>query len=435
MLERTASRPRRTVRHPGGIAVAVEIRAARGRSHGSPRPEPRAPRRGGGIRAPRAHAARVVPEPREADRARTGSPRKTTRPGRAAVPRPWTRRSLSMSPGLRPTWRSSEERREDTSMLAFARSEVEGAKNRARPARTRPARRSPSRGGERSSRGARVRRTRVRRRLLEKGREVVAVSRHQRSNESRPGLIQVAADVADEGWQRWCGGCSAAIHLVGIIREVPRPGRHVRPRARLRSNGCLRLPRRKGSEDSPHVGGLRTARPPRRVPQNQVSRPRRPCGSGLESDDPPPSLIFDPGDGFTSALPSPWSSAFPSSRCRKRRVRDATVAMARWRAASWPPSTTRPRSGRPGAWRSQALAFDEVLRRIPAPSACAHARARPARHRPLHRLGAPALPRRADHPRPAHDAPRGIHLQHDGRGPTVGAPRARFEGPTWLRPA
>jgi NADH dehydrogenase len=61
-------------------------------------------------------------------------------------------------------------------------------------------------------------------RLLAERVQVVSVSRHLRGGEVPPGVIQVAADVAGDKWQRWCEGCDAAIHLVGIIREVPRGG-------------------------------------------------------------------------------------------------------------------------------------------------------------------------------------------------------------------
>jgi len=62
------------------------------------------------------------------------------------------------------------------------------------------------------------------RQLLAEGWEIVAVARRLCPELTRPGVVQVAADVAGDGWQRWCEGCHAAINLVGIIREVRRSG-------------------------------------------------------------------------------------------------------------------------------------------------------------------------------------------------------------------
>jgi nucleoside-diphosphate-sugar epimerase len=44
----------------------------------------------------------------------------------------------------------------------------------------------------------------VLRQLLASGHEVVAVSRHLRAQNVPPGVMQVAADITGDKWQRWC---------------------------------------------------------------------------------------------------------------------------------------------------------------------------------------------------------------------------------------
>ncbi len=116
----------------------------------------------------------------------------------------------------------------------------------------------------------------VRRQLLERGWEVVAISRNLRADDACPGVIQVAADIAGEGWQRWCEGCSAAIHLVGIIREAPRAGATFE-RAHVRATeGVIEACRALGIRRIlPHVGARRPGARPRPRTTARSGRPRR----------------------------------------------------------------------------------------------------------------------------------------------------------------
>ena len=145
----------------------------------------------------------------------------------------------------------------------------------------------------------------VLRRLLESGSEVVAVSRHPRPSQVPAGVIQVAADITGEGWQRWCEGCSAAIHLVGIIREAPRhrdtfDGAHrvgaERVVAACREHGLRRLVyvSALGARRDATTAYLRS-----KWQGEEVVR-----GSSLAWTIVRPSVVFGPGAGFFTTLAS-----------------------------------------------------------------------------------------------------------------------------------
>jgi uncharacterized protein YbjT (DUF2867 family) len=143
----------------------------------------------------------------------------------------------------------------------------------------------------------------VRRQLLDRGWEVVALSRNLNARDARTGVIQVAADIATDGWERWCEGCSAAVHLVGIIREVPRAGAtfaraHVGTTKRV-IEACRDLGIRRLLHMSA-LGARVAATTPYHRTKWQAEEAVR--GSGLEWTIFRPSLIFGPGDGFTGAL-------------------------------------------------------------------------------------------------------------------------------------
>ena len=143
----------------------------------------------------------------------------------------------------------------------------------------------------------------VLRQLLAAGYEVAAVSRHLRGGTVPPGVIQVAADVTGKEWVRWCEGCAAAIHLVGILREAPRAGAtferaHVRATeaviAGCRSLGIPRLVHMSA------LGARAGAATPFHRSKWQAEEAVR--ASGLEWTIFRPSLIFGPGDGFATTL-------------------------------------------------------------------------------------------------------------------------------------
>lgn len=51
--------------------------------------------------------------------------------------------------------------------------------------------------------------------LRQRGWEIVAVERRLRPATSIPGTIQLTADLRSPGWQSWCQGCTALLHLAG----------------------------------------------------------------------------------------------------------------------------------------------------------------------------------------------------------------------------
>lgn len=142
-------------------------------------------------------------------------------------------------------------------------------------------------------------------RLLGKGFQVVAVGRSPGNPVTAPGVIQVAADVAGDGWQRWCEGCSAAIHLIGIIREGPAAGVTFDRTHRLATERLVAACHDLGISRLVHMSalGARTSAPTlyhrSKAAGEDVVR-----NSGLAWTIFRPSVIFGPGDGFTTTLAS-----------------------------------------------------------------------------------------------------------------------------------
>lgn len=141
------------------------------------------------------------------------------------------------------------------------------------------------------------------RELLARGYQVVAVARRLPEAAHQEGLIRVAADVASPGWERWAGGCDAAIHLVGIIRENPRAGvtfrrAHVEATARV-----LEVCRNLGIQRFLHmsaVGASLHGLTPYHRTKGEAEELVR--ASSLAWTIFRPSVIFGPGDGFTTTL-------------------------------------------------------------------------------------------------------------------------------------
>jgi len=141
------------------------------------------------------------------------------------------------------------------------------------------------------------------RRLLAGGNEVVAVSRHPRAEAVPAGVIQVAADITGEGWQRWCSGCSAAIHLAGAIRETPRQGGALEEVHRLGAERVVAACREHGIGRLIHVSALGA----RRDAATEFLRGKWRAeevvrGSGLAWTIVRPSLVFGPGARFFTTL-------------------------------------------------------------------------------------------------------------------------------------
>ena len=276
----------------------------------------------------------------------------------------------------------------------------------------------------------------VRRQLRERGFEVVALSRNLRAGDAGPGVIQVAADIAGEGWQRWCEGCTAAIHLVGIIRESPRAGAtfertHVRA-----TEGVVKACRDIGIRRILQMSALGArddaATPYHRSKWQAEEAVRR---SGLEWTIFRPSLIFGPGDGFTGALvPAlrrfPFFPVFGDGTYQLQPVAVAEVARCFVAALESPAAVGQTFAlGGP-----EALTYDETLRRIAGslglrrtlvhvPLGLAKAAISVLQHLP----GAPITREQLTM------LVEGSTCDTTATRLAFGIPVARFEGATWLR--
>lgn len=275
----------------------------------------------------------------------------------------------------------------------------------------------------------------VLRQLIEGGWEVVALSRSLTAADARAGVIQVAADLNGKGWERWCGGCVAAIHLVGIIREVPRAGAtferaHVRATERVvaacRQAGIGRLIHMSalGARDGATTAYHRT----------KWSAEEAVRASGLHWTIFRPAPIFGPGDGFTGTIARavrrlPVFPVFGDGRYQLQPVDLVEVARC-FVAALDDPATIRATYELGGP---EALTYDEVLRRI----AGALGVRRTFVHLPLGLAKAlvgviqhlPGAPISRDQLTMLLE---GATCDTTASQRVFGVPRTRFEGPTWL---
>jgi len=141
------------------------------------------------------------------------------------------------------------------------------------------------------------------RRLLATGAQLVTVSRGPRPETARPGVIQVAADVAGSGWHRWCAGCTEAVHLAGIIRETPRRGETFDRTHRAGTESVLAACREHGIDRLVHVSALGVrGDSPSAYLQSKWRAEEAVRRSGLKWTIVRPSLIFGPGSGFFGTL-------------------------------------------------------------------------------------------------------------------------------------
>jgi len=141
--------------------------------------------------------------------------------------------------------------------------------------------------------------------LLARGYKVVALARKHPPSEGQPGLVRVAADASGDGWERWAEGCDAAIHLVGIIRENPKAGvtfhqAHVAATAKV-LEVCGKLAIRRILHMSALGADPQGLTPYQRTKGEAEALVR---SSGLDWTIFRPSVIFGPGDGFTTTLAS-----------------------------------------------------------------------------------------------------------------------------------
>ena len=278
----------------------------------------------------------------------------------------------------------------------------------------------------------------VERQLLAAGREVVAVARHLRGAEVPPGVIQVAADVTGTGWQRWCEGCGAAIHLVGIIREAPRAGVSFARAHVLATSRVVQACREVGIPRLVHMSAL-GARQDAATPyfRSKWEAEQAVRGSDLRWTIFRPSVIFGPGDGLSTMLATalrrfPVFPVFGDGRYRLQPVAVEEVARCLVEAVDLPATIGETYElGGP-----EAITYDELLHRV----GTAVGVRRPLVHLPLGLSRAlvsllelfPNAPITRDQltmllTSSTCDDPAATLI--------FGAPTRRYEGPTWLRPS
>lgn len=208
----------------------------------------------------------------------------------------------------------------------------------------------------------------VRRQLLAAGWEIVAIARHMTAATSAPGVIQVAADLNGDAWPRWCEGCTAAIHLVGIIRESPRLGVTFDRVHRQATERVIAACKELGIVRLVHMSALGArADAVAGYHRSKWAAEEAIRGSGLDWTIIRPSLIFGPGDGFTSGLAAPLRRApvfpvFGDGQVRLQPVAVGEVAAAFVRSLGAAAAIARTvEIGGP-----ERLTYDEVLRRTAA---------------------------------------------------------------------
>ena len=274
------------------------------------------------------------------------------------------------------------------------------------------------------------------RQLLASGREVVAISRHPRAETVPPGVIQVAADITGEGWLRWCDGCGAAIHLVGIIREVRTSGVTFERAHRIATErviaGCKKLGIRRLLHMSA-LGSRAGAATPYHRTKWQAEEAVR--ASGLEWTIFRPAPIFGPGDGFSTSIAAamrriPVFPVFGDGTTRLQPIAVDEVAHCFVNALEL--RGTAGQSYDLGG--PEALSYDEVLRRI--------ARALGLRRMLLHlpvglsRLLVSAVQHLPNAPITLDQLTmllEGSTCDASVTAMTVGVPSARFVGPVWMK--
>ena len=272
--------------------------------------------------------------------------------------------------------------------------------------------------------------------LLADGHEVVAVSRHLRPRDVPPAVIQVAADINGDGWQRWCEGCVGAIHLVGIIREGPRDGVTFERAHLAATQSVLAACESLGIRRLVHVSALGArAEASTAYHRTKWQAEEAVRGSGLDWTIFRPSVIFGPGDGLsTTVVPAlrrlPVFPVFGDGTYRVQPVAVEEVARCVIKAFGRPETIGETYDlGGP-----EVLTYDEMLRR----TAAALGVRRSLLHIPLgvakllvsvlqHVPGSPISREQLTM------LVEGSTCDPTAASLTFGVPRARYEGPVWMR--
>lgn len=274
--------------------------------------------------------------------------------------------------------------------------------------------------------------------LLTEGWEVVAVSRRPDRRQLQPGVIQVAADLGGDGWQDWAVGCTAAINLVGVIREVPRRGVTFDSAHRGLTAKVVEVCKRLGIPRMVQMSAL-GARPnaPTAYHRTKFAAEEVVRTSGLRWTIFRPSLIFGPGDGFEQSIVpvlrrTPVFPVFGDGQARLQPVAVDEVARCFVAALERPACESQVYElGGP-----QQLTYDEVLLRM--------ARALGLRRHLLHlplgvsRVLVAILERLPGAPITSDQLTMLIEGSTCEIGPSSLAfdvPQQPYEGPVWLRPA
>ncbi len=274
------------------------------------------------------------------------------------------------------------------------------------------------------------------RQLVAAGWQVVAVARKFGGGGAIPGVIRVAADIAGDGWQRWCEGCGAAIHLVGIIRESPRHGATFDRVHRVGTERVVAACRGLGIRRLLHMSALGT----RQGASTAYHRSKWAGEQVVRASDLAwtifrPAAIFGPGDGFSSSLAralrlSPVVPVFGDGNVKLQPIGVQEVAEVFVAALQREDAAGRVvELGGP-----EALTYNEVLRR----TAQALGLRRSFVHLPLglSRLLVRLLGLLPDPP----ITPDELTMLLEGGGCDMtaahelfGTPETRYQGPTWLR--
>lgn len=204
--------------------------------------------------------------------------------------------------------------------------------------------------------------------LLGRGFQVVAVARSRPAAPPPKGVIQVAADITGDAWLRWCEGCWAVVHLVGIIREDPAAGVTFDRMHRLATERVVAACHQLGIRRIVHMSALGARdSAPTAYHRTKAQGEALVQVSGLAWTIVRPSVVFGPGDGFTTTLVTalrrfPIFPIFGDGSYRLQPVAVEEVAEVLVGALDEPRSEGRIiELGGP-----EALAYTEVLRRLSA---------------------------------------------------------------------